>query len=194
MSANPHWFRGLLAAATLSLGLLDASPSRATKEIGTTAEAFTLTSPKFDHQAEIPALYTCDGGDVSPPLRWTGVPAKTESLALIVEDPDASEPPRRTWTQWVVFNIPPITHALHESVRTRKDLPRGAREGTNDGQRVGYTGPCPPSGRKHHYLFILLALDVTLDLDAPTQPELEKEMLGHVLGRAELIGTYERKK
>jgi Raf kinase inhibitor-like YbhB/YbcL family protein len=191
MKAEPRW---LLAVATLSLSLLDPSPSRATKEIGTTAEAFTLTSSKFEHQAEIPAVYTCDGSDMSPPLQWTGVPAKTQSLALVLEDPDATEPPRRMWTHWVVFNIPPITHALHESVRARRDLPRGAREGTNDWQRVGYSGPCPPSGRKHHYLFKLFALDVVLDLEAPTQPDLEREMHGHVLARAELIGTYERKK
>ncbi len=189
-----------LALATLSLALFDAAPSGATKEIGSTADAMTLTSPKFEHQGELPARYTCDGIEASPPLQWAGEPAKTQSLVLIVEDPDANDAheARRAYTHWLVFDIPPSAHVLnetlHESLRARRNLPEGAREGTNDAQRVGYSGPCPPSGRKHNYLFKLFALDVFVDLDAPVKAVLEKELHGHVLARAELIGTYERRK
>src|SRR3954463_15321032 len=119
-----------------------------------------------------------------------GEPAKTQSFVLVMEDPEASDTqPRKPFAHWLVLDIPTTAHALPESVRARRDLPEGAREGTNDAQRVGYSGPCPAAGRKHHYLFKLYALDVVLDLDAPAKADLEKEMHGHVLARAELIGT-----
>jgi Raf kinase inhibitor-like YbhB/YbcL family protein len=186
--------RWLLSGGLLGLVALSSVPSSATKEIGTAGDPFSLRSPKFDHQAEIPTVYTCDGDDASPPLTWTGEPQKTQSLALLVIDPDAAEAAHRSWTHWVVVNIPPIARALNETIRTRRELPHGAREGVNDWQHVGYTGPCPPPGRRHHYLFKLFALDADLEVEAPTSAVLEREMQGHVLARAELIGTYERKK
>jgi len=157
--------------------------------------ALSLSSSSFAGQGEIPAKYTCEGDDVSPPLAWSDLPAGTKSLALIVDDPDAPDPraPKTTWVHWVVYNIPPTASGLAEA--TKKDtLPRGASEGLNDWGRPGYGGPCPPVGR-HRYFFKLHALDTTLSgLGSARKAEVERAMDGHVLDRAELIGTYEKKK
>jgi Raf kinase inhibitor-like YbhB/YbcL family protein len=155
--------------------------------------ALVLTSSAFSHQGSIPSLYTCEGRDVSPPLAWSGVPAGARSLALVVDDPDAPDPaaPKRTWVHWVLYDIPVATLVLPEGVAS-SNLPRGTREGTNDWGRTGYGGPCPPIGR-HRYVHKLYALDVTLgDRGALRKVELEKVMEGHVLAKAELIGTYEK--
>ena len=153
----------------------------------------TLTSSAFRHQGEIPRRHTCDGADVSPPLGWSGIPAGTRSLALVVDDPDAPDPaaPKVRWVHWVVYDIPPGTDALPEAAAPGA-LPPGTREGTNDWKRTGYGGPCPPVGR-HRYVHTLYALDTTLgDLGRPTRQALERAMEGHVLARAELVGLYSR--
>lgn len=151
---------------------------------------WTLTSPAFQDGTTIPSRYTCDGDDVSPPLAWTEAPAGTKSLALINDDPDA---PAKTWVHWVVYNIPPSARALPEAVPANPQLPDGTRQGTTDFGRVGYGGPCPPSGR-HRYVFTLYALDTMLTL-APgvTKSQLEAAMQDHILAQAQLIGTYRRK-
>ncbi len=141
----------------------------------------------------IPAKYTCEGGDVSPPLTWAGVPPSAKSLVLIVDDPDAPDPsaPRMTWVHWVVYNLPTTTTSLAES-QSSTSLPRGAKTGLNDWKKPDYGGPCPPVGR-HRYFFKLYALDVMLaDLGRPSRHEVEKAMQGHVVGTAELVGTYEK--
>ena len=143
----------------------------------------------------IPAKYTCEGGDVSPPLTWAGVPPSAKSLVLIVDDPDAPDPaaPRMTWVHWVVYNLPTTTTSLAES-QSSTSLPRGAKTGLNDWKKPDYGGPCPPVGR-HRYFFKLYALDVMLaDLGRPSRGEVEKAMQGHVVGTAELVGTYEKAK
>ncbi len=153
----------------------------------------TLASAAFAHQAEIPSRHTCEGEDLSPPLSWDGIPAGTRSLALIVDDPDAPDPaaPRMIWVHWVLYDLPPDTRSLADAVAA-PDLPRGAREGTNDWKRTGYGGPCPPIGR-HRYFFKLYALDTVLpDLGQPTKKQLEAAMAGHVLAQAELMGTYQK--
>ncbi len=153
-----------------------------------------LTSPVFEHLSAIPARYTCEGDDLAPPLAWTGVPAGTKSLALIVDDPDAPDPaaPRTTWVHWVLYNLPPDTRGLPEGT-TGRDLPAGAKEGVNDSKRTGYSGPCPPIGR-HRYFHKLFALDLVLaDLGRPTKARVESAMAGHILDRAELIGTYQKR-
>ena len=124
--------------------------------------AMSITSPVFRHESAIPQRYTCEGDDVSPPLVFDGVPTAAASLALIVEDPDAPDPaaPKRVWVHWVMYNLPPATKELRESVRTT-DLPTGARAGKNDWSKAGYGGPCPPIGR-HRYFFKLYALDTEL--------------------------------
>lgn len=156
--------------------------------------ALALTSTAFAHDASIPATYTCQGKDVSVPLAWSGLPAGTRSLALIVDDPDAPDPaaPKMTWVHWVLYNIPPGTDGLPEGVKSG-ELPKGTLEGRNDWGRTGYGGPCPPVGR-HRYFFKLHALDVVLpDLGTPDKARLERAMQGHVLAKQELVGTYAKR-
>jgi len=153
----------------------------------------TITSPAFEHNGAIPSRCTCDGDDSSPPLNWSGVPANTRSLVLIVDDPDAPDPaaPKRTWVHWLLFNLPPDTSGLPEDCSVA-DLPAGTGSGINDGNRSGYGGPCPPIGR-HRYFHKLYALDTMLDgLGSPRKHELEAAMKGHILASAELVGTYEK--
>jgi len=153
-----------------------------------------MTSTAFAHQAEIPAKYTCQGDNVSPPLTFADVPAEAKSLALIVDDPDAPDPaaPKMTWVHWILYNLPPQTTGLPEAVSANA-LPRGTRAGTNDWKKTGYGGPCPPIGR-HRYFHKLYALDTVLpDLKNPSKAALEKAMQGHILARAELVGTYQKK-
>lgn len=155
--------------------------------------AFALSSTAFDHQGEIPRKFTCEGEDVSPPLHWSGVPSGTRSFALIVEDPDAPDPkaPRLIWTHWVLYNIPADTTTLAEDEK-RHGVPPGVLQGINGWTRTGYGGPCPPVGR-HRYFHRLYALDVALpNLDRPDRKALRAAMKGHVLGEAELVGTYEK--
>jgi len=153
----------------------------------------SLTSTAFRTGENIPATYTCDGSDVSPPLSWSGIPPAAKSLVLIVDDPDAPDPaaPQRTWVHWVLYNIPPNASGLKQGM-TSHELPLGTREGINDWQRTGYGGPCPPIGR-HRYFHKLYALDVVLpDLGKPSKAKLETAMQGHAIGQAELIGLYQR--
>ncbi|OGC81857.1 MAG: hypothetical protein A2788_01285 [Candidatus Abawacabacteria bacterium RIFCSPHIGHO2_01_FULL_46_8] len=143
-----------------------------------------LTSPAFAHNANIPAQYTCDGYDVNPTLDIADVPDGTQSLALIMDDPDA---PRGTWVHWLVWNIDPSTTKLAENT-----VPAKAVEGMTSFGKPGYGGPCPPSGT-HRYFFKLYALDTTLDLHfSADKAALEAAMNGHVLTQAELIGLYAR--
>jgi Raf kinase inhibitor-like YbhB/YbcL family protein len=152
-----------------------------------------ILSPSFKHDGVIPARHTCDGLNISPVLKWTGVPPETRSMALIVDDPDAPDPgaPKMTWVHWVVYNIPSNTDGLPETT-SAEGLPPGALQGLNDWQHAGYQGPCPPIG-KHRYFFKLYALDTVLpDLKLPAKAVLEKAMQGHVLARHDLIGLYQR--
>jgi Raf kinase inhibitor-like YbhB/YbcL family protein len=156
--------------------------------------SLTISSTAFAHNAEIPSLYTCEGKDISPPLAWSGAPAGTKSLALIVDDPDAPDPaaPKTTWVHWVLYAIPPTADALPEAVGSSA-LPAGTREGVNDWKRTGYGGPCPPIGR-HRYFHKLYALDVLPDLQRADKTALEQAMQGHILAQAVLLGTYRKRK
>jgi len=136
--------------------------------------SLVVTSTAFAAGAEIPSRYTCEGDDVSPPLAWTGIPAGTRSLALIVDDPDAPDPraPRVVWAHWILYDLPPEVAGLPEAAG-RGALPPGTREGTNDWKHAGYGGPCPPVGR-HRYFHRLYALDCVLgDLGRPDRKTLE---------------------
>jgi Raf kinase inhibitor-like YbhB/YbcL family protein len=153
----------------------------------------TLTSPAFLPNGAIPSRYTCQGQDISPALEWSMAPAGTKSFALIVDDPDAPDPaaPKQVYVHWVLYNIPATTKGLAEGVNAA-GLPPGTRQGKNDWGRVGYGGPCPPIGR-HRYFHKLYALDVVLpDLGDVTKAALERAMAGHVVGQAELVGTYQK--
>ncbi len=157
--------------------------------------ALTLMSPSFVNNGEIASQYTCEGSDLSPPLSWSGAPDGTRSFVLIVDDPDAPDPraPKMTWVHWVLYDLPPDSRGLEQGA-SKRNLPPGTREGLNDWKRTGYGGPCPPVGR-HRYFFKLYALDTVLpDLGGPTKAQLERTLPGHVLDKAELIGTYEKKK
>ena len=149
-----------------------------------------LESSDFVHRGEIPKRFTCDGEDVAPALSWSNLPAGTQSLALIVDDPDAPDPaaPKLVWVHWVLYNIPPASSGLPAAA---KKLPAGSLHGLNDWKRTGYGGPCPPIGR-HRYFFKLYALDAVLpDLDNPDKSQLENAMAGHIIEKTELIGTYQ---
>lgn len=153
----------------------------------------TLSSTAFAPGSPIPPRHTCQGADLSPPLAWHDVPAATQSLVLIVDDPDAPDPaaPRMTWVHWLLYNLPANTAGLAEGVPAAA-LPAGTREGVNDWARVGYGGPCPPIGR-HRYFHKLYALDTCLpDLQQPNKTQLLEVMAGHVLAVAELVGTYQK--
>jgi Raf kinase inhibitor-like YbhB/YbcL family protein len=182
----------LFGAATLA-ALLTTLPAGG-DALGASSMTMTLTSPAFAEGSEIPTRYTCDGDDVSPPLAWSAPPAGTKSVALIVDDPDAPDPkaPKVTWVHWVLYNLTPTASGLPEAVAAGT-LPAGTREGLNDWKRTGYGGPCPPIGR-HRYFHKLFALDVVLpDLGRPTKAQLEQTMQGHILARAELVGTYQKR-
>jgi len=185
-------FFWLLILATLLQLPLSADATQYPKNGGDTMNLL-LTSTAFTHNGTIPSVYTCDGKGVSPPLSWTGIPANAKSLVLIVDDPDAPDPkaPKMTWVHWVLYNIPPDANGLREGVG-EKELPTGTLGGTNNWNQTGYGGPCPPVGR-HRYFHKLYALDIVLpDLNIPTKAALEKSMEGHILAKAELIGTYQR--
>jgi Raf kinase inhibitor-like YbhB/YbcL family protein len=155
--------------------------------------ALEIQSTAFAAQGAVPARFTCEGQDLSPPLSWSGAPPGTRSYILIVDDPDAPDPraPKMTWVHWVLANIPPNATGLPEAVAA-KALPAGTVQGLNDWKRTGYGGPCPPIGR-HRYFHKLYALDRELQgLHKPTKAELEAAMKGHVLAEAELVGTYEK--
>ncbi len=155
--------------------------------------ALELTSAAFAADGPIPVRYTCEGEDVSPPLSWSGVPAGSQSLVLIIEDPDAPDPaaPRMTWIHWVLYNLSPQLTGLDEAAGGPGGS-SGGLDGLNDWQRTGYGGPCPPVGR-HRYYHRLYALDRTLpDLGKPTRQVLEQAMSGHVLEMATLMGTYQK--
>jgi Raf kinase inhibitor-like YbhB/YbcL family protein len=151
-----------------------------------------VTSSAFQAGQAIPAKYTCEGADISPPLEWSGVPAAAKSLALICDDPDA---PGGTWVHWVLYDLPVTATDLAERVPPAESLPFGAQQGINGFRRVGYGGPCPPPGKPHRYYFKLYALDVDLVLKPrTTKQELLRAMDGHILAEAQLMGTYQRRK
>src|SRR5260221_5274785 len=136
---------------------------------GAPAMSFPILSSAFGDSAAIPAKYTCEGGDTSPPLAWKGAPATTKSYALIVDDPDAPDPaaPKMTYVHWVLYNIPASASSLLGNSQSH-NLPKGTLEGKNDWNRTGYGGPCPPIG-SHRYFFKLYALDTVFpDLNQPS--------------------------
>lgn len=152
--------------------------------------AISVSSSAFQEGGMIPAKYTCDGQDISPPLKWAGEPEGTRSIALISDDPDA---PMRTWVHWVVWNIPPSVHELAENVWPDPELPDGSRQGITDFNRPGYGGPCPPSG-VHRYYFKVYAMDTKLNLPSSTRKaDLLKAMKGHILAEGQLMGKYSRR-
>lgn len=153
--------------------------------------ALTLSSPAFQRQSSIPARYTCNGANISPPLQWEGAPWGTQTFALLCEDPDVPRTlkPDGMYDHWVLFNIPASETELPENMQA---LPSGAVQGKNASGGLGYTGPCPPD-RQHRYFFKLFALDTTLGLtEGATKADVITAMQGHVLAEAELMGVYDQ--
>jgi Raf kinase inhibitor-like YbhB/YbcL family protein len=149
-----------------------------------------MRSSAFSAGERIPKKYTCDGSDLSPNLAWGPPPARTQSFALIMDDPDA---PAGTWVHWVLYELPANTQELPEGVAKEEQLAGGARQGRNDFGKLGYGGPCPPPGKSHRYFFKLYALDTKLGLKAgATKADVEGAVKGHILAQAELVGTYGR--
>jgi Raf kinase inhibitor-like YbhB/YbcL family protein len=179
---------GAWIALGFGLTLMASSPLAAEKNM-----TLSLSSPAFPDGAAIPAKYTCEGEDTSPPLAWSGVPDGTKSLVLIVDDPDAPDPnaPRKVWVHWVLYNLSPDAKGLGEGVKT---LPQDTRVGLNDWKRAAYGGPCPPIGR-HRYFHKLYALNVVLpNLGQATKSKVEGAMQGHILAEAQLVGTYQKRR
>jgi len=152
---------------------------------------FQIKSPAFKEGEIIPAKYTCDGLDISPPLKWSDVPEGTKSIALICEDPDA---PIRIWVHWVIYNIPPEKGELPEGVPKTETIGGVEKQGKNSWGRIGYGGPCPPGTKPHRYYFKLYALDIELTIGpGMKKKQLLKAMEGHILAQTNLMGRYTRK-
>ena len=180
-----NFYRRITCVLCVALSLIVASAVNAKQE-----ESMKLTSPAFDEGATIPTKYTCDGEDISPALQWRDPPEGTKSLALIADDPDA---PMGTWVHWVIYNIPADARELPEHIPADELLANGATQGITDFNRVGYGGPCPPPGPVHRYYFKLYALDQALSLPPKaSKAQLDGEIVGHLLGQAQLMGRYQR--
>lgn len=178
----PSGRMGWVVPALLGLSLL---------AVGAPSGAFELQSAAFSPGGDIPVKHTCDGADVSPPLRWTDPPAGSRGFALVSDDPDA---PRGTWVHWVLYRIPLAVRELPEAVPAWDTVSGIGRQGMNDFRKVGYGGPCPPRGPAHRYVFRLYALDAEPALlPRKTRTDLLKAMEGHILDRAELMGRYRRR-
>jgi len=148
-----------------------------------------VTSSAFEHGGKIPSKYTCDGVDISPPLKWDSAPEETKSIAVICDDPDA---PMGTWVHWVIYNIPHVVTELPENIHQERLLRNKSKQGINDFRRIGYGGPCPPRG-SHRYFFKVYALDTVLELEAGIKKEeLVRAMEGHILASGEIMGNYSR--
>lgn len=148
-----------------------------------------LRSLAFNDGGVLPKKYTCDGSDISPPLTWSAVPERTKSLALICDDPDASQDPQ---VHWLLYNLPPDMAELPESIPPQKTLANGGKHGINDFKKIGYGGPCPSEGT-HHYYFRLYALDLRVNLDyGASRVQLLEAMEGHILAQTHIMSAYTR--
>ena len=153
--------------------------------------AMKIESPGFTNGGFLPSVYSCDGRDISPELRWSGVPSQAKSLVHLCEDPDA---PGGMFVHWVVFNIPVSASGLPEGVSSQELQKIGAKQGRTDFGRIGYGGPCPPSG-VHRYFFKLYAITTTLSLpEGCTRKDVLKAIEGHIVANAEIMGKYQRKR
>jgi Raf kinase inhibitor-like YbhB/YbcL family protein len=155
-----------------------------------TGVELTIESSAFEMDGTIPKRYTCDGEDISPPLSWSELPAGTQSLVIVCDDPDA---PIGTWDHWVLFNIPAAVRSLPEGIAADEVIEGVGTHGTNSWRRLGYGGPCPPEGPAHRYYFTLYALDTMLDLDpGAAKQDVETATTGHVLAQGQLMARYGR--
>jgi len=186
---DPSEGRFTLAVILLTGCLALAATCTADPQGGVTM-TLQLKSSDFSSGASIPKQFTCDGTDISPALAWNDPPAKTQSFALIADDPDA---PVGTWVHWVLFDLSADARTLPQNVPKQEQLADGSRQGRNDFRKIGYGGPCPPSGKPHRYFFKLYALDTKLNLQpGVTKKDVERAMQGHILAQGEWMGRYAR--
>jgi len=151
----------------------------------------SFSSAAFDSGANIPTEYTCDGANTSPPLRWSDVPARTRSIAIIVDDPDA---PNGIFRHWSVFNIPSGARSIEANQPLTPSLKNSTRQAVNDFGGVGYSGPCPPMGEEHEYVFFIYALTEQLELDGDaTALDVSAALRGKVVGTGSFSGMYARR-
>ncbi len=181
-----HRFTIILILSTL---LLSVSPVMAQK--GGETVNFTISTSAFREGETIPNKYTCDGADLSPPLKWEGTPAGTKGFAIIMDDPDA---PAGTFTHWVIYDIPADTTTLPAGLGKDPDLTKGVKQGISSFRRTGYGGPCPPPGRPHRYFFTIYALDIqTTGLASrASKQDVEGRIKEHIVGKAVVMGKYGR--
>jgi Raf kinase inhibitor-like YbhB/YbcL family protein len=153
---------------------------------GVTIGSLTVTSTAFPPNGPIPVDFTCDGADRSPPVTWSAAPPGTQSIALLVDDPDA---PGGTFVHWVAFNLPATMVTLPEGTDAAS---LGGLSGTNGFGRTGYAGPCPPRHEAHRYHFRVRALNATIDARAgASRDAVDAAMNGHVLAEGVLVGMFE---
>lgn len=165
------------------------SPDPPGKQSSDQKSEIKVTSVAFKEGQPIPRQYTCNGVNVSPPIEWSGVPKAAKTIAVVADDPDA---PAGTWVHWVLYNLPAENIGLVENVPADETLKAGGFQGKNDFEKIGYGGPCPPSGT-HHYFFKVYAVDAELPLKAgATKADLETALSGHVMTQGQLMGTYQR--
>lgn len=178
----------IIAAVAVLAALLLALWSQQHRPIGRVA-TILVASPAFANGSFIPANYTCDGADVSPPLRWSGVPQDAKALLVAVVDVDA---PGGYFVHWVLYNIPPNVTSLPSNI-PKQPIVKYGEQGTNDFGKIGYGGPCPPPGPPHRYIFIVLALDSQLDVQpGASDREILSVASSHVVASGEIVGLYGR--
>jgi Raf kinase inhibitor-like YbhB/YbcL family protein len=186
----------LLAGFVLMGGCTTTSPSLTATPVtpvspsatGAGNDTFSLQVASISSGQALPATYTCTGAGESPEILWNGVPAGTQSLVLILDDPDAP----RTFTHWLVYNIPPESRGLTRAQTAAKVLADGAQQGDSSAGSRGYYPPCPPAGRQHRYIFRLYALDTNISMPAADRAGIDAAMTGHVIGTAETVTTFRR--
>ena len=181
--------RAPIPVVAILIGIIPVSLTLINLSAGGLDMAISITSSAFTDGAMIPKKHTCDAEDISPDLKWSGVPKEAKSLALICDDPDA---PAGTWVHWVLFNIPADVTGLPAGISSEAVLKKGAHYGKNDFRKLGYGGPCPPGGT-HRYFFKVYALDTLLNLESgSTKAQIVAAMKGHILAEGQLMGKYKR--
>lgn len=166
----------------LIIGCINQNKNKSDKNQETQIGDITITSTVFENGGNIPIKYTCNGDKISPPLSFNNIPNGTISLALILDDPDATG---ETWVHWIVFNIPTDITGFKEDMGPRYYI------GKNSWGDISYGAPCPPMGERHRYYFRLYALDSELDLlDGASRKEIDDAMNGHIIGQTSLMGKY----
>lgn len=177
----------MVVLSFITMALTGCESKQPTQEV---KMALNISSSAFEEGSRIPSKYSCQGEDVSPPLRWGEPPSGTQSFVLIMDDPDA---PGGIFTHWVLFNLPSATQQLQEAIPSTAQLSDGSLQGENDFSKIGYGGPCPPSGRPHQYRFTVYGLDRMLDLKAgASKKQVLEAMEGHILGQGQLTGSFQR--